>query len=146
MTTTTTTARGLTDSLVAHLVMLSGGMSERFAWRGVGGTSRPAAATRRGLRVFLADVQEGLCPDCGTALEGSDKGTPEFAHVVTRGMDAMHSDEGKGWTPGNIMLAHRLCNRMQQARGPVVLPEHLTRPDLVATEWLPVPVLKSLAA
>lgn len=139
---TTITARGLTDSLVAHLVMLSGGMSERFAWRGVGGTSRPAAATRRGLRVFLTDVQEGTCPDCGLALDA----TAEFAHVVTRGLDAMHSDEGKGWTPGNIMLAHRACNRMQQARGPVVLPEHLTRPDLVATEWLPVPVLKSLAA
>ena len=140
----------LTDAAVAALVALSGGEASRYDWHGVPGCSRFDAnkrlgSRRAGARIFLRDYQEGLCPDCGLSLDNGD--LIDFCHIVSRGLDAKHSDEGKGWVAGNLFLGHRACNKAQQWRGPVVLPEHLTRPDLVAdaSEWPSTPVLRSYA-
>lgn len=148
---------GLTLDAVASLVALSGGPATRYSWQGVGGTSRPAAATRRGMRLFFYAAQDGLCADCGQALalDGPVGERAEFCHVVSRGLDADTSDQGKGWTEGNLFLGHRVCpttggesrgNKAQQARGAVVLPSHLLRPDLVPMTWPTVPTLKSMQA
>jgi hypothetical protein len=128
-----------------------------YRWTGVGGCSRFDAnrrlgSRREGARIFLRHYQDNTCPDCGQALSTEplpfgDPEAVEFCHIVSRGLDARTSDEGKGWMYGNLFLGHRRCNRMQQARGPVVMPEHLSRPDLVpdATDWPSTPVLRSYA-
>lgn len=125
---------------IAALVNLSGGEACRYSWRGVGGTSRFDVNRRHGARAFLYNYQDGRCADCG---EHATEESLEFCHIVSRGLDALTSDQGKGWTPGNLFLGHRACptsyvrgvaergNKAQQARGAVVLPEHITRPDLV---------------
>lgn len=132
---------------IQALVDLAGA---NFAWQGVGGTSRPASATRRGLRVFLYAAQGTRCADCGE--REANPAALEFCHVVSRGLGAATSDEGKGWTPGNIFLGHRVCpsdpmrgNKAQQMRGPVVWPEHVTRADLIMDWWPTVPELKRMA-
>ena len=140
----------LTAQTVSRFVALSGGEASRYSWQGVPGCSRFDANSRLGSRrkgatLFLFRAQQGLCPDCGDALTADAPG--EFCHIVSRGLDATTSDEGKGWMPGNLFLGHRVCNKRQQARGPVVLPEHLTRPDLVPSpeDWPPTPVLRAMA-
>ena len=146
----------LTTSAIQAMVSMSGGEATRYNWQGVPGCSRFDANRRLGSRrlgatLWLMDAQQGTCPDCGTALDSTAPlGSPErveFCHIVSRGLDASTSDEGRGWIPGNLFLGHRRCNRMQQARGPVVMPEHLTRPDLIpsADEWPTTPVLRSFA-
>jgi hypothetical protein len=139
----------LTMNMIQALTAMAG---DDFTWRGIGGTSRPASATRRGLRAYLYAVQGTRCADCGQYE--SNPAALEFCHVVSRGLSARTSDEGKGWTVGNLFLGHRVCpttdgtvrgNKAQQMRGPVVLPEHLTRPDLVADWWPTVPELKRMA-
>lgn len=147
----------LTHQTIDALVALSGGAASRYSWNGVGGCSRFDAnrrigSRRKGATLFLFRAQDGLCPDCGTALDS----TAEFCHIVSRGLDARTSDEGKGWLPGNLFLGHRVCpnvdgtargNKAQQARGPVVMPEHLLRPDVIPSgeEWPPTPVLRAMA-
>jgi hypothetical protein len=147
----------LTTTTIDAFTALSGGEATRYAWQGVGGCSRFDAnrklgSRRQGARLFLFRAQRGLCPDCGLALDES----AEFCHIVSRGLDARTSDEGKGWLPGNLFLGHRVCpatdgtprgNKAQQARGPVVRPEHLLRPDVIPApdEWPPTPILRALA-
>lgn len=138
----------LTTTTITALVSLSGGEASRYNWQGVGGTSRfdcnrRLGSKRHGARIFLFRYQQGMCPDCGLALDS----TAEFCHVVSRGLDARTSDEGRGWTAGNLFLGHRACNKLQQARGPVVMPAHLTRPDLVpaAIDWPDTPTLRAWA-
>ena len=147
----------LTMETVNALVALSGGEATRYSWQGVGGwwrfdANRKLGSRRKGATLFLFRAQDGLCPDCGEALTADNPG--EFCHIVSRGLDARTSDEGKGWLPGNLFLGHRVCptreargNKAQQARGPVVLPEHLKRPDLIpaAEDWPPTPVLRAMA-
>lgn len=142
----------LTHQTITALVALSGGPATGYAWQGVGGTSRFDAARRRGARAFLVAAQGGVCPDCGTEVTEE---TGEFCHVVSRGLAARTSDEGKGWTAGNLFLGHRVCpatdgqargNKAQQARGPVVLPEHLTAPEVVPSpeDWPTAPELRRM--
>jgi len=138
----------LTVETVERFVALSGGESSRYSWQGVGGcarfdANRKLGSKRQGARLFLFRAQGGTCPDCGEALDD----TAEFCHIVSRGLDARTSDEGRGWLAGNLFLGHRVCNKAQQARGAVVLPEHLTRPDLIPSpeEWPPTPVLRAEA-
>lgn len=145
----------LTMSTVDAFVSLSGGNASRYAWHGVPGcarfdANRKLGSRRQGARLFLFRAQQGICPDCGLALDE----TAEFCHIVSRGLDARTSDEGRGWLPGNLFLGHRVCptreargNKEQQRRGPVVLPEHLLRPDVIPSpeEWPPTPVLRAMA-
>lgn len=140
----------LTNELVKNLTTLAtaDGTDDTYSWRGVSGTSRPPSVWRYALRAHLYDGQGGVCFDCG---EPADIDELECCHIVSRGLNAAKSDEGKGWTPGNIALGHRLCptdeprgNKAQQLKGPVVLPTHVKRPDVVVTEWPTVPVLKAL--
>lgn len=149
----------LTHQTISAFVAMSGGEAARYSWKGVGGCSRFDAnarlgSRRKGATLFLFRAQQGICPDCGDALTADNPG--EFCHIVSRGLDARTSDEGKGWLPGNLFLGHRVCpqtdgtprgNKAQQARGPVVLPEHLLRPDLIPApeDWPPTPVLRALA-
>lgn len=156
----TTYATGLTDTIVSALVALSGGQACGYSWQGVGGTSRPPAYGRRGLRVLMDYAQQHLCPQCGASLsvcpncstmlpesgQCRDCGVwqnAEFAHVVSRGTNARHSDDGHGWTAGNIMLAHGGCNELQKSRGPVVRVADMARPDMVMVEWPPLRIMKA---
>lgn len=131
----------LTNTLVASLHARAGAA---FDWAGTK-SSRPPSTWRSALKAHLYAAQDGRCFDCGNSdvIESL-----EFCHIVSRGNVAT-SDKGKGWVPGNIALGHRVCpcgtrgNKAQQMRGPIVLPEHITRPDLVAVEWPTPPTLKA---
>ena len=132
---------GMTTESVAALVARAG---TDYSWPERGCT-RPPSVWRSCLKRYLYAVQGGMCFDCG---EVADLDSLEFCHVVSRGPVAT-SDKGRGWVEGNIALGHRVCacgtrgNKAQQIRGPVVLPEHVTRPDIVADSWPSPPVLKA---
>lgn len=133
----------ITDTDVAAFVAMAG---ERFTWDGVRGCSRPASDVRTRLRADLWERQGRICPQCGNG----DNGQPlEFCHIVARGNGV------KGFVPGNVFTGHSSCNAstkpQHDADGNVVsgvavlLPSvHLARPDVVATEWTPFPVLRAM--
>lgn len=134
-----------------------------YAWN-VPGCSRPASTkgkgnARRGACAWLASAQGGLCTDCGEALDMSvmdqyAEGYVETSHIVAGGMEGGRLTSAKGWMIGNLMACHRECpsapsqrgNRAQYRRGPVVLPQHLLRPDLVFTGQSPYPSMGRFAA
>lgn len=129
-----------TDSLVDHFVDLAG---PSYDWSGATGGGR-FSSSRQGVRKFrdivramLHDLQGGVCPMCGGTMNRDNLPTDgEFNHGVSQGPGK------RGYFPGNVFLGHPACNtRAEREVGPVIRPADMVRPDVVATEWIPFPVL-----
>jgi len=118
----------LTDTFIATLADMAG---DDFTYPGVTGDSRlptrygKAGNPRIGLRLWLAVEQGGICPACGDALDES----AEYFHIVSRGPQV------RGFIPGNVIVAHSVCNTRAKDRGPIVWTADLARPDLVPLTW-----------
>lgn len=134
----------VTTADVTALAVLAG---PEFGWDGVRGCHRPAADVRTPLRLELLGEQGGVCFWCGDAAT-----EPEFCHLVSRGPSR------KGWLPGNIGIGCASCNDCrrggtgdrvcdpaapcQRCTGPVLPVSRMARPDVIASEWIPFPVLR----
>jgi len=133
-------AMGITNQDVARFVALAG---DGFAWAGVRGSSRPASDVRKALRDDLWERQGRVCAACGMGDTGD---ALEFNHVVSRGPAV------KGFVAGNIFTGHATCNARTKplydtdgslmSGVEVLTSEHLTRMDVVPTDWTPFPILR----
>jgi hypothetical protein len=117
----------MTSLTAAHITANLALAGPGYAWEGVKGTSDLPSYARPGLRIVLAERQEGICPQCGDALEG----TLNFCHIVPRG------PLKKGWTASNVFLGHAACNGFVLGESDHAMTfADLARPDLIdVTPW-----------
>lgn len=134
----------LTDDMILENLRMAGGLAvlgKKEAWQGVS-SSRPPSKYPVGkvevkefrdkVRKHYADQQEGLCVQCGKAL---DYDLMELCHIVARGPKVL------GFVDANLYAGHSGCNSSTKpqydgegnlVKGiPVLMTEHLARPDLV---------------
>jgi hypothetical protein len=111
-----------------------------FSWSGAftnsdrpSGGIRKGGRVRTGMRLWMHEAQQGICPTCGDALPDADR--CDLAHVL--GSGSMR----KGFVPGNIYLSHPSCNVEVARTVPnggyvtTLTPGDFSRPDLVQTVW-----------